>query len=382
MWRCNNWLAVALVPLVAGSAGCASTALDRTTSAYYGGGPEQALDVLEQEPIRTQDRVLAAMEQAVALAELGDYEASNAALAEALAVIEAAPPDPAGWLVNDQVGGYRGEYFERVWLHALGVVNHLALQDVAAAAAAGEDAVTAIASVGCGRCRFPFTRYAAALAIDAAGRRDRAVEVLAEAVAESPNLDFLQTELDRLAGGPQSEGRTLHVLLLLGRGPVKVPSGVPVPYSHWLMWPTYLPYEGPETAWTEVATPTGEFPSVLLTDMTSLATASLRERLGLLIPKEVGKTLIQEAVARDIEDDNPGLGFLARVLFSLADGPDLRHWSTLPGSCQVVRVPLDDETRRCELRFIGRDGTRVHRETLELPAAWTDGPLFVTRRVP
>ena len=153
---CTRFLASSLV--IMAMAGCISTALHHSTTSYYAEGPEQALRALDHAPIRQQDRILAGMERAVALQELGRYRDSNAELFECQRLLEASRPDATGLLINDEVALYRGESFEQIYLHTLAISNSLALQDVFAAADQAQHALGAIQTVGCRSCRFPFTR--------------------------------------------------------------------------------------------------------------------------------------------------------------------------------------------------------------------------------
>jgi hypothetical protein len=368
--------------------GCASAALQYTTASYYGDGPEQALTVLEYAPIRSQDRMLASMEEAVALQELGDYAASNAALAESTHELSTSPPGPVGLLVNDEAGRYRGEYFERVYLHTLTVANHLALQETGAAAAAADRTLGAIASAPCSPCRYPFTRYLAAVSYEAVGDFAAAANALSSAVADDPGNGFLRDELDRVSAeqDPRAhayDDTVLYVVLFLGRGPLKVESAVPVPPSHVIAWPDYLPVAQQRVTGAGLVLDGFEYRSMQLTDVYELARTSLGERKKTLIAKEVGKTAVQEAVAQTIGDEvDHGAEWLARMVFSFADRADLRHWSTLPATCQIIRVPVPRTGVTCELRYHGPGGEVVDSEIFELPASWTEGPLFVTRRMP
>jgi tetratricopeptide (TPR) repeat protein len=374
--------------------GCTSSALYHASDAYYADGPEKALTTLETAAIRAQDQVLVSMEQAIALQELGRYNESNRALSEAAELLDQSGPDPVGVLVNDEAGRYRGEFFERVYVHTVAMANHLALQDFESAAAEADRALTRIAEVGCTGCRFPFTRYLAALSFDADGDSFRAAEALTAATEESPELRFLRVELERVSQRqpPDStvgieaespENRSLYVVLLLGRGPQKIPAGLPVFPSHAVVWPEYEA-RGPQPVTGAMLTVSdSRHGSVELTDLTVLARISLAERKKTLIAKEIGKTVAQEVVAQEIgREIDFGAELLLRLLFSLADRADLRHWSSLPASCQVLRVGLEDEVRTAELAYTAPDGHEVDREILDLPESWTEGPLFITRRMP
>ncbi len=376
-----------LLALILVASGCTSSALFETTDAYYGQGPEEVVKILRQKPVRAADRHLAAMEEAVALQEMGSYAESTALLqatAEALA-----GPKPgtvaASLLVNDEAGMYRGESFERVYLHALAMSNLLALQDVEGAASEASRALGMISDVSCDGCSFAFTRYLAAISLASSGSPE-AEEVMAEAFSESPDLPFLDRELVRLSGDAMAaeEGRVvLYMLLLLGKGPQKVEDVVFVPHSHGVAWPRYVPRYPRVVTGARLRVPgQGEHLAEELTDIEQLAAASLRSRLAALITKEAGKSAFQEAIAHNLgHDHGPGAELVARFLFSLADRADLRHWSSLPASCQVIRVSLPDVVAEVELLYTGPDGRVVDRELVPVPEAWT-GPLFVVRRMP
>ena len=396
--RASPFPAALLAATVVATSGCASSALVETTGRYYAEGPETAIAAVEQGRFRPADSTLAALEKAVALLELGAYEESADLLRAAGLALAAARRDPgttlASLAVNDEAGAYRAEAFELVMVPTLTMAATLAVQDLPTAAAEAELALALIDRVGCPGCRFPFTRYLAAVAFDALADRSRALEVLAEAVAESPGDRFLEAELDRLAAEEECPaddeeapatlgGRTLYLLLLLGRGPAKVQDGVPVPWSHVVAWPRYVPRqpEGVTAARLELS---GSAPvrSAELSDMLELADASLHARLAGLIGKEGAKTAVQELLLTNLPDSESPVELVGRMLFALADRADLRHWSTLPASCQVVRAEVPAELAACDLVYLTGDGREIDRETLPLPPDWTEGPLFVTRRMP
>jgi hypothetical protein len=376
------------------ASGCVSSALYDATFSYYTDGPEGVLDSLEQETVRPEDRVLAAMEEAIALQELGSYAESNRKLAEVDDLGPSTASPGAGFLVNDSAGTYYGELFERVFVHTIAVANYLALQDAASAANESRNVLASIARHECDQCRFPFSRYLAAVSFEAAGLESEAIDVLAEAVAESPGLGFLAGELERMKrdanGGPgfapppPGSLRVLYVVLLLGRGPLKVENAVGVPYSHAVTWPSYVERLPRGVASAQLAVAEGSSAqAVVLTDVVDLARASLASRRAALIVRESTKTVLEEAISQEVGEHKGGLAELAvRILFSLGDQADLRHWSTLPESCQVIRATIPGDQAEVTLYYLDEAGYEVDRETLELPFQWSHGALFVTRRMP
>jgi len=386
--------------LIASSLGCVTAGLVETTVAYYDAGPKEALEVLEHEAVRRQDAVLAGMERAVALQELGDYESSNESLLQCTRAIEAAAIGPgegvARVLAGDQAGVYRGEHFEQVYLHTLAAANYLAMQQVAEADAELALARDLIDSHSCPACRFTFTRYLSALCREHRGAFQEALDLVAECLVETSGVSFLEREAERLAARvdglpglapPPVERRgerTLYLLLLLGHGPEKVEGALPLPPSHAVTWPRYVPRMSGMTGGAVLTVEDhGTYEAVLLTDVLELARASLHSRLTSLVAGEVGGAVAKEVVIREVgEDRGFGAELLARFLFSLGDRADLRHWSSLPDSCLVLRAPVPTGVARCTLTYTDAWGDQVDTEILPIPEWWTRGPLFITRRMP
>jgi len=396
-------LLLRVLPLTMLVSACASSVVPTGTDVYYQEGPQPALEFLHTYPTVEADTHLVAMERAVMLQELGEYAASTELL---LATAEALERTglPAGdvalkILVNDGAATYRGEYFERVFLHTLALANLLALQEVDAAVAEAECALQAVSASGCQSCRFPFTQYLASAAFAADGRLDRAAEVLSVAAASNPEITFIRTERDRLdretvyarglrfmAGPiepPADHNRHLVLLLLLGRGPFKVEVAVALPPSHLLAWPRYEPYPGTVSAARIHLAGVGSRWSTPLTDVPDLATASLRSRLDGLLARQGVSTVAHEVAVTEVGKAHGWLAEAAlRTMLASADQADLRYWSTLPAECHVLRVPVPEAAKTAELVFTGPDGREVDREILVIPDSWTHGDLFVTRRVP
>jgi len=388
--------------LALAAGGCLTTApVYDTGEVYYGEGPEQAIAAADGGLARGTDPTLVTLDKAVALLEIGDYEQSAGLLGACATPVDVAPeaakPTKAWSKVNDPAAPYRLEGFERVYVHTLAMADRLALQDVAAAAAEAELALATIDNLGCDACTFPFTRYLAAVTFEALGDPVRAFDVLAEAVAENPGLPLLDEELQRMAdaepcpavddpGDPLTPNadsrRILYVVLLLGRGPVKVPNAARVPWSDVMPWPSYQERWPPGTGGAILLAAGGHGREAEpLNDMLALAQASLSARLGHLLARETGSPASHQDVTVALDLGHLSLGMSIRALLATMYPTDLRHWSTLPATCQVIRAAVD-AVDRCDLVYLGPDGEPVDREVLELPPEWESGPLFVTRRMP
>lgn len=352
---------IALVPLVSG---CMSASGDYVGAIYYAYGPEAALDAAGY-VASPGGNALVDLERATALMELGWYQESLTALEgvrKTLEVEDALEPGTKGR------APWRPEIHEEVLLATWEMANSLALQDAVGAAAAADRAVEAITTGDCAPCAFTFTRVTAALAFEAAGRYSDALAVVSGLEGGGRSGHVIDEIKRRLEGGlaaaepegmapaPVEQDRSVVLLLLLGRGPYKdrdelrvATSSEPIP------WSKYLPRDPQTVSWATLELGE-ELVAAELTDVDELAVASLRNRA--------------ERTAAALE---PGTGPKRR---------DLRHWASLPASMQIVvsEVPIGADV--AELVYYSPDGDEVARETIEWPASWTGGRIFVIRRIP
>ncbi len=199
---------------------------------YYQEGPEVGLELLATYGAGARLRVLGAMEESMMRLELGEYAGARDAASRArtlIGEITAGAPAP-----ENAVLGARGEFigapFERAWTATVAVIASLALQDVETAAADAERLAEDLER--CPTCRDPFSRFTAASALAATGRRDDALRVLGGDPPDGEGAALWAAERVRLAGGGllagtlrtlppprEAAGRQLLVYLLLGRGP-------------------------------------------------------------------------------------------------------------------------------------------------------------------
>jgi hypothetical protein len=354
-----TWLVICL--------GCVSFGPNSILShLYYDYGPEATLDALDSAEINPENLALADLERAMALTELGRYEESLEALGAAAVRLDADPETTA--VVSPRgYGPWLPEYHERVLAKTLEMANSLALYDTVGAAAAADLAVAEIAEIGCGECGFGFTRILAAFAYGGAGRFSDGLGALEGLELEGRSAalaDELRRRLERGVSGSQPEGlapppveseRFVVAILLLGRGPYKEPATLDLTSARTIRWCRYVPRDPQTVAWAAADL---EEPvlSAELTDVDEVAVAGLDLR---------GRRVI----AGEEPPANP-------------EKRDVRHWTSLPSSLQVLAVKLPSETDSVDLVYFSPEGDEIDRETIEVPEAWLGGPIFVVRRVP
>jgi hypothetical protein len=77
-------------------------------------------------------------------------------------------------------------------------------------------------------------------------------------------------------------------------------------------------------------------------DLERVAVQTLDEDYGRLLAKKVAGIATKAVIADQINRRNQGLGTLAFIAMDALDQADLRQWSTLPASFQMVRLPLSE----------------------------------------
>jgi hypothetical protein len=344
------------------SFGCSTQTGGYVGAVYYLYGPESALRVADPGAAGPGERALVELERAMALFELGRYEASLRALDTAEHHLAAdVPADARPW---------QPDAHERVLMATLALVNELALQSGPRAAARADAALAGIAASGCGDCEWVFTRTLAALAFEQNARFDDAL-----AAVDGIDLDGDGGELIRglrirckrgiagsepagLAPPPVTNGRSVTVVLLLGIGPYRVPDRFEAGPATTVKWHEWEPYE-PQSAASAVLRVSGidePVPSVELSPVAELATTA----------------------------GASGLAGLRAAVAQGAPAPkrDLRHWIGLPASLQLVEVTLPPETSLLELVVVSPAGYEADTESIWIPETWIGGRLFIARRVP
>ncbi|HET8730321.1 MAG TPA: hypothetical protein VFM34_04355 [Moraxellaceae bacterium] len=306
----------------------------------------------------------------------------------------------ASLLTNDNARPYDGRTYERVFVHQYQALNYLAsgdeqgaLVEVRRANQVQVDALHAKENqvdsarqeaeskgfdanryngyfssmdVAAGRVKSGFqnaaTFYLSGLIYEATGAVNDAFIDYRKALELVPDNPYLQrdvvrtgqkTGLDEIrtlarALGPvqiaphKDEGE-LVVYLEEGYVPSKVPVSIPIWTSKTVnnvSFPVYKDATPPHLLTVQVDGQS--LPAALLVDTRALAVRSLKDEVPAMLARSFIRLLTRQTVQRQArEADSTGLFGLFTTVYSLvAEQPDLRSWLTLPGSGQVVRIPL------------------------------------------
>ncbi len=306
----------------------------------------------------------------------------------------------ASLLSNDNARPYAGRTYERVFVHQYQALNYLAKGDASGALVevrrANQVQVDALAQqdskvdsaradaeskgldedkyanyfspmdLAAGRVKTGFqnaaTFYLSGLIYEATGNTNDAFIDYRKALELVPDNAYLQKDVVRtglkvglddvkkLAArigkvqvGPSAGQGELVIYVEEGYVPAKQGLGIPI----WTMktintvsFPIYADSPAPSSVVVQVDGNALE--SALLVDTRALAVRTLKDEVPGMLARAFLRLLTKQEMQRQAQsNDSTGLLGLATMIYSLAtDQPDLRSWLTLPGSGQVIRLPL------------------------------------------
>jgi hypothetical protein len=345
------------------------------------------------------------MDRAMTLHLAGDYAASNAAIEEGARLIEdlytkSVSAEAASFLVNDMSLPYRGDHYERVMLHLLGMLNYSALgqkDDALVEARRADELLKGFAQeVGEDKLGYredALARYVSALLYESGSRQDlwdayldykkadEAYDLYAQ-LYHTPKPRRLKADLQRLAEGlgenddlarwrgrdgqldyrPLDETRKggkaeLIVLLYQGLAPAKISVSSTLPIAlgdgtqqyFRLALPQAVVLQQPELQAKLLAGSQPAVPFELFQDINAIAVRDLQDKAGALTLKATARAIAKFQAARQVQKQAREAGgaaellaFLGTNLYTLfSETADTRSWRTLPGRIYLARVSLD-----------------------------------------
>ena len=93
--------------------------------------------------------------------------------------------------------------------------------------------------------------------------------------------------------------------------------------------------------------------STEIQNINMVATSNLKERISMLKAKAIAGTVAKAAIGYTVAkiSKNKQLGAAAFIILDLFSSPDLRSWSTLPGSFQIVRTYLKSGKQKIKIKY-------------------------------
>lgn len=267
----------------------------------------------------------------------------------------------ASMVLNEEMKVYKGDTFEKVFINAFLAMNFLSLNQL-------DDALVEARRMNEKYLKYRsdekkkfelnvFGKYLSAIIWEANRSYDDAFIAYSEAYKIDSSIVTLPSDLVRsakLAQRPdeyvrlkkqfpqvvedknwydKSQGE-LVVLVQQGWGPRKETN--PAAYEFPMLVPTSSSTQRAQVAIAGV----GEFKSQPVYDVTEAAVETLKDDQAALLGRRLAAKAAKAVVADQVRQKDELLGALTWVAMRVTERADLRQWSTLPQTIQVIRVPL------------------------------------------
>lgn len=279
-------------------------------------------------------------------------------------------------LLGEEQLQYKGDDFEIVLIHAMNAINFLSLGDL-------DSSLVEVRRLNEKMNRFKndagreyfsksgFAQLLSGLIWEADRKWDDAYIAFEKAAQTMDMNDFLKADLLRAAAKsgrkedlhkwqkafpevkkdvylPDKKSGELVILYMQGLIPEKIfhPSSYRYPSMSRIL---------ADGQWARLKIQDKEYLSHKVYDAESVAIASLLDQYDKLVARRMGGLVGKAVVADQIRQKNQLLGDLAWIAMNLSDRADLRQWSTLPASFQMIRVWLPEGEYPLELASVGSD---------------------------
>lgn len=318
------------------------------------------------------DQLVYLLDYSVALQMNGKVKESSLALQQADRLAEfqdytSLSKEAGSLILNQEMVQYKGDSFEKIYINAYAALNYLELNQLDEALVEtrrmnekynklnSEDRKTFEKNV--------FGKYLSAMIWEANQNWDDAYIAYEEAYKLDPTIPAISEDLIRSSKRAQrmdtyqkwkkafphvSEKKEwydknygeLIIIYEQGWGPRKVQVGGPGIYAGGYNPPILRPVYNSVISMKATVSGVGEFESRKIYDVEQAAIETLQHDYAWLSAKRIGAFAAKEILADQIRQKDEVLGGVAWLAMQLSERADLRQWSTLPQTVQLVRVPL------------------------------------------
>lgn len=383
-----------------GTLGCATyqSNVGAARIALETGNLESALtDLKKFADTENGDQLVYLLDYATALQIAGRYKESNTYFLKADQLAESLDYHSisrvtGSLLLNEEVKQYKGDTFEKIFINAELALNFLELDQ-------RDDALVEARRINEKFQKLrqedkksfemnPFAKYLSALIWEADKKYDDASIAYNEAYKISPIIDGIEADLIRSAKLAQRPDE-------YKKWKAKFPAVKEEPWwynkkqaeiivIHQQGWGPRKDFNPGDTTWpilrrvssrtnsSEAMVGGEKVKSRIVYDVADAAIESLNDDRGALLARRVGAYVAKDVVAERIRKDNELLGVLAWFAMHASERADLRQWSTLPRSIQVIRIPVKEGSNDIVVQGLDVMGAptadRLERKNLHLRA--------------
>lgn len=312
------------------------------------------------------DQLVYLLDYATALQISGDYKDSNNVFLKAdrlseLVDYQSITRQTGSLLLNQEMVQYKGDTFEKIFINAYLAMNYLELGNLDDALVEARRINEKYIKNRQEEKKFfemnSFSKYLSAVIWEANRSYDDAYIAYNEAYKIDSTIGSIGEDLIRSAKLARRNDayqswkkkfpeikennswydKNLGELIVVyqqGWGPRKAPS------SNEYRLPMLVPVHSNTVLTRLTIDGGGTYVSRLIYDVQTAAIQTLKDDYGILIAKRVAGIAAKAVAADQVRQQNKLLGDLTYIALNLADRADLRQWSMLPQSIQMIRVPL------------------------------------------
>ena len=374
--------AVCSVIALAFLCGCRSSQLAAARENYYMGRLPQAEGSLLEGDIPKEQFALVMMERGLIRQTRGDYTNSAKDFNQSSAFIEeymmmSVSRGAASMVINDNVGIFYGDPYERTLMHAINARNYLALSEPFEAAVEARLILRTLQPERKSK-DYPddaYSRYIAGLCFELIGDPSNAAieyqhasNLCVNAAIDARTGFVYPKSTASLIKQPVETNGSMEMVCLVDYGRVKLED-----------FGAYDRIEGIQYA--EICS-NGKVlgRTYVVADIQDIAVRTERQKVLSRMMKTFTRIVLKEQISRVLDDSSPALGFLARgILFGFLEKEDVRRWETLPRFMAVARFRLNGDIKSVDVVFKGLGG-RVIKTVESIPVYNSSGKRIVLCR--
>ncbi|MFM6929881.1 MAG: COG3014 family protein [Bdellovibrio sp.] len=360
---------------------------------------DEALKVLEPLAAKEDgDQLVYLLDTGVAYQVAGKIKESNSTFLKAdrlseLVDYQSVSRVTGSLVLNEEMVQYKGDTFEKIFINAYLAMNYLEIGQL-------DEALVEARRINEKYTKYrqeekqkfelnPFSKYLSALIWEASRSYDDTYIAYAEAYKLDPTIPGIDQDLIRSAKlarrmdtyqdwkkkfpgvkeDPNWYNKSMGELVVIyqqGWGPRKVTS------SNEYRLPTLRPVSSETQQARLVIDGLSPVMSHPIYNVEHAAIQTLNEDYGILVAKRVAGLASKAVVADQLRQKNRLLGDLTFLALNLADRADLRQWSTLPQTIQLIRVPLAAGKYQFSLDGLNSmgaaTGEKLDKQTIEIKA--------------
>lgn len=287
-------------------------------------------------------------------------------------------------LLNEEMKQYKGDTFERIFINAYLAMNFLELGDLDNALVETRrinDKYKLLRSEEKKSFELnSFAKYLSAMIWEADKKYDDAFIAYKEAYEIDPQIETIKEDLVRISkkaqrlddykryksefllstetqDGHDKEKAELIVIYQQGWGPRKRFNSYDVKFP--ILSPVFNDTQKAKVIISSLSSPKIEKISKNIYDVQEAAIKTLKDDQAALLGRRVGAYVAKEVASREISRKNEALGLIAWFVMHASERADLRQWSTLPNSIQVIRIILQPGEYDLEIQGLSAFGNQT-----------------------